>query len=30
MDRYQQLFKRLESNNEGAFVPFVTFRRSEP
>ena len=24
MERYQQLFKRLESKKEGAFVPFVT------
>lgn len=24
MDRYQSLFQRLENNNEGAFVPFVT------
>ncbi|CAG9001531.1 MAG: Tryptophan synthase alpha chain [Candidatus Celerinatantimonas neptuna] len=24
MNRYQQMFKRLEKTNEGAFVPFVT------
>ena len=30
MDRYQQLFKRLESNNEGAFVPFVTLGDPNP
>ena len=24
MERYQQLFTRLESSKEGAFVPFVT------
>lgn len=30
MDRYQQLFKRLEANNEGAFVPFVTLGDPNP
>ncbi len=30
MERYQQLFKRLESQNEGAFVPFVTLGDPNP
>lgn len=30
MERYQQLFKRLEHNNEGAFVPFVTLGDPNP
>lgn len=30
MERYQQLFKRLESNKEGAFVPFVTLGDPNP
>ncbi|MFC0225849.1 tryptophan synthase subunit alpha [Serratia aquatilis] len=30
MDRYQQLFKRLENNKEGAFVPFVTLGDPNP
>ncbi len=30
MERYQQLFKRLENNKEGAFVPFVTLGDPNP
>ncbi|MGP4122972.1 MAG: tryptophan synthase subunit alpha [Sodalis sp. (in: enterobacteria)] len=30
MERYQQLFSRLESQNEGAFVPFVTLGDPNP
>ncbi|WAT02707.1 tryptophan synthase subunit alpha [Rouxiella chamberiensis] len=30
MERYQQLFTRLESQNEGAFVPFVTLGDPNP
>ncbi|MCC3717909.1 tryptophan synthase subunit alpha [Rouxiella badensis] len=30
MERYQQLFKRLESQNESAFVPFVTLGDPNP
>lgn len=30
MERYQTLFKRLESNQEGAFVPFVTLGDPNP
>ncbi|CAM3555910.1 tryptophan synthase subunit alpha [Rouxiella silvae] len=30
MERYQQLFKRLESQKEGAFVPFVTLGDPNP
>lgn len=30
MERYQQLFKRLEQNKEGAFVPFVTLGDPTP
>ncbi|VTR29446.1 Tryptophan synthase alpha chain [Serratia fonticola] len=30
MERYQQLFKRLENNKEGAFVPFCHPRRPKP
>lgn len=30
MERYQTLFKRLESNKEGAFVPFVTLGDPNP
>lgn len=30
MERYQQLFARLESRNEGAFVPFVTLGDPNP
>jgi tryptophan synthase alpha chain len=30
MERYQQLFKRLENNKEGAFVPFVTLGDPDP
>ncbi|MEZ3500515.1 tryptophan synthase subunit alpha [Pantoea sp. KPR_PJ] len=30
MERYQQLFKRLQANKEGAFVPFVTLGDPTP
>ncbi|WP_034915135.1 tryptophan synthase subunit alpha [Erwinia sp. 9145] len=30
MERYEQLFKRLRANNEGAFVPFVTLGDPSP
>lgn len=30
MERYQQLFTRLESSKEGAFVPFVTLGDPNP
>ncbi|MFI8416980.1 tryptophan synthase subunit alpha [Serratia sp. NPDC078593] len=30
MERYQQLFKRLENQREGAFVPFVTLGDPNP
>lgn len=30
MERYQQLFKRLEKNKQGAFVPFVTLGDPNP
>lgn len=30
MERYDQLFKRLKANNEGAFVPFVTLGDPSP
>ncbi len=30
MERYQQLFTRLESTKEGAFVPFVTLGDPNP
>jgi tryptophan synthase alpha chain len=30
MERYQQLFKRLETSKEGAFVPFVTMGDPNP
>lgn len=30
MERYQQLFKRLASRQEGAFVPFVTLGDPNP
>lgn len=30
MQRYQQMFKRLNSENRGAFVPFVTLGDPEP
>lgn len=30
MERYQQLFKRLENDKEGAFVPFVTLGDPNP
>ena len=28
MDRYQDLFAKLADKNQGAFVPFVTDRKS--
>ena len=30
MERYQQLFKRLDAAKEGAFVPFVTLGDPSP
>ncbi|PHM47292.1 tryptophan synthase subunit alpha [Xenorhabdus miraniensis] len=30
MERYQQLFKKLENQNQGAFVPFVTLGDPNP
>lgn len=30
MERYQQLFQRLQEKNEGAFVPFVTLGDPDP
>ena len=30
MERYQQLFTRLQASKEGAFVPFVTLGDPSP